>query len=165
MSYSSESEVAALVPRIADGSGDFTASTQPTLTQVTLWLDQVSKILDAYLRQNGFLTPVTNADALLILDFFVSQEVAAICEGVRGSGRFGPTSKAPHGSGRFSNVFKDVKNFVDEQSNALERLGADRTFTELYGVHYRENNESGDLIKPFFQREAFMNTDRDWDER
>ena len=89
-SYGDLGEIAVLVPRRASIGDKFDVNTRPTLLQLESIVDQISAVVNTILAQAGFDIPVTNADAVLMLDLFVNQEAAAIVEGINGSGRFGP---------------------------------------------------------------------------
>lgn len=162
--YGTEAGVAALVPTLLSGAGVFTANTRPTYAQVTSWLGQVSAMLDSVLAQNGFDTPITEATVTPMLDMFINEEVAAIAEGVNGSGRFGPTGKEPHGKGRFAIILSDVEAFVARQGNGFERMGAARTYPSIYGIDSKTYNRTGDEVYALFQREAFGERTINWDE-
>src|SRR5688572_12029741 len=94
-SYGSAAGVESYVPRYANGSATFDANTRPKLAQIESFLDQISSLVNAILASNGFKVPITQADAKLAITIFIEQEVAAIAEGINGSGRFGPTTKTP----------------------------------------------------------------------
>lgn len=113
MSYGDKDETAALVPRYANSAGKFDQVTRPTSAQVTVWLTQVSAVLDAYLATKGYSTPVTEANLNASLDLFANEEVAALAEGVNGSGRFGPTSQNKKQQGRWAIIRSDVTDFID----------------------------------------------------
>lgn len=157
-SYGHPNDIAAMVPRWANSSKLFDASTRPTLGEVETWVNQVSGVLNVILAQFGFSIPVTQADALEMLELFVNQEVAAITEGVNGSGRFGPTSKQVGKQGRFAIITGDVRDFVESVATGLERLGVTRTHSFASGIGYRGTDENGDTVEPLFQRAAFGNT-------
>lgn len=162
-SYGDPGEVAALVPRYASAGISFNVGTRPTLLQIESLCDQVSALLNAILAQSGFAIPVTNTDSVLLLDYFVNEEVASIAEGINGSGRFGPTAKKGGTGGRFALVMDDVKEFVEGNALGLERLGATRTYDPIAGISYRGLDEGGDATAPIFQRAAFGNIIKDWD--
>lgn len=113
MAYGTAAGVAAFTPRYIDGSGGFSQATQPTATHITTWLTQVSGVLDAYLTTKGYSTPVTSADLLAALTLFTNEEVAAMAEGVNGSGRFGPAAPNQKTQSRFAIIRQDVTNFID----------------------------------------------------
>lgn len=161
-SYGDTEEIAALVPLRADGSGFFTISTRPTLAQVESIVDQVGGLINSVLAEYGFAIPVSQADAKLMLDLFANQEVAAIVEGINGSGRFGPTAGREPGS-RFEIIMSDVRTFIEQNAVGIERLGATRSHDSLAGLKYRATDERGNATFPLFQRDAFGATFTDWD--
>lgn len=156
--YGTSAGVAAITPRYANGSGDFAVTDRPTKAQVETFLTQVSNILDSILADNGFDTPVTDAEVVSILDFFVQDEVAAIAEGINGSGRFGPTTKGP-GKSRYTIIMEDIVSFVVEMSEGFERLGAARN--QPINLYYRNTDVSGLTPTPLFQRKGFGETYKD----
>ncbi len=165
-SYGTPAGVAALAPRYGSGTGDaidFTTTTRPTKLQVTTFIDQISGLLNSMLAEAGFTIPVTQADAVLALTYFVQEEVASIAEGINGSGRFGPTAKAPR-KGRFAVIWDDVKMFVEMNKTGLERMGAARPYGVTAGVLYRANDEAGDPTFPIRQRKEFGNLFENWDQ-
>lgn len=121
-SYGSTSGVAVLVPRYANGSFVFDGTTRPTITTVESQIDQISGLANSILANAGFITPVSQADAKLALDIFVNEEVAAIVEGINGSGRFGPTTKEP-GRSRFVLIMDDLKTFIEANRQGFVNLG------------------------------------------
>lgn len=162
-SYGDTAEIAGLTPRWANKSGLFDGSTRPTLTNVESNVDQVSGILNVCLSKEGFTIPVSQADAKLSLDIFVNQEVAAIVEGINGSGRFGPTAKEVGKRGRWALIMDDAKLFISENAAGFERLGVPRPYSETAGLGYRDTDESGDETFPIRQRKEFGNQFTNWD--
>lgn len=161
--YSSLTEIAALVPRYANRSGTFDDSTRPPVEEVVTLIDQVSAILDSILATEGFAVPVTDTEAKRTIDFWVRQEIAAVVEGINGSGRFGPTTKSGGGRGRFALIFDDVVNWVEMMAVGLERMGAERTYDFASSIGYRDTDESGDEIFPIRQRKEFGTDWDNWD--
>ena len=121
-SYGSIAGVAALVPKFANGSATFDGTTNPTEPYVAAFIDQVSAMLNSILAEVGFAIPVTQADAILMLAMFVNQEVAAIVEGIRGSGRFGP-SKSGEGNSRYTLIMQDIQAFIRSNATGFTRMG------------------------------------------
>jgi len=150
--YGTSAGVAALTPRYANGTGDFNTTDRPTKAQVEALLTQVSNLLDSILAEVGFTTPVTDTEVVSILTFFAQDEVAAIAEGINGSGRFGPTTKGPQKS-RYARIMEDITAFVYEQAEGFERLGAERT--GQINILYRNTDESGLTPTPLFGRTDF----------
>ena len=54
MAYASSSDVAGLVKNLVSGACDFTASTSPTLAQVTAWLSGGCAIINATIQENNY---------------------------------------------------------------------------------------------------------------
>lgn len=162
-SYGSVESVAGLAPRWANTSGVFDLSTRPTLPQLERIIDQIGGLLNAMLANAGFQIPVSQADAKLALDFFADEEAAAIVEGINGSGRFGPSTKAGGGKGRFALLVEDAEAFINAHKVGFERLGATRTYSATSGLAFRDTDESGNDTFPIFQRKAFGETFTDWD--
>ena len=159
--YGTAAGVGKLVPKRATADGDtFDNVTSPLLVSVETWLNQVSGIVNTMLRQEGLAIPIAQADAKLAFDMFVQDEVAAIVEGVNGSGRFGPTA-SDKGKSRFVIIMEDVKMFIAEYATGLERLGV--TQSEPISIGYLDQDESGDPVIPMFQREAYGYKDIEWD--
>jgi hypothetical protein len=145
-------------------SGVFDNTTNPKLNAVDRWLEQESSALNIFLQDEGFSTPVTLENALPALDGFVDSMVAAACEGVNGSGRFGPTAKTPGGMGRFHNTLsKEACEFVHNMAAGLERMGVTRSNNFAEGIAFRSTDESGATVAPLFQRKGFGNKPDNWD--
>jgi hypothetical protein len=161
-SYGTPSEVAALVPRYANGVGTFLTTDRPALGQVIVLINQVSSLINGILSQQGFVIPVTQADVKLSLDMFVEEEVAAIAEGINGSGRFGPTTKQP-GKSRFTLIMDDIDSFVLSHADGWEAMGATRSRSAIGEIGYRDVDQGGDAIVPIFERKAFENAFEEWD--
>ena len=77
--YGDVAEIGKLTPRWS-ASGTFSTTTSPTLATVESWCDQVSGLINTILADKGFTIPITQADAKLMLDMFVNEEVAAMVE-------------------------------------------------------------------------------------
>jgi len=162
-SYGSLANVASRVPRRTI-DGIFSPATKPTNTQVETFLDEVSALLNSMMARQGFVVPITQADVKLVMQSFVCDEVAAIVEGVNGSGRFGPQSKSKLASkNRFALILDDVTVFVDMNAFGFEALGATRTTGVGEQIGFLSTNQSGDEVAPIFQRTQFGNSFENWD--
>ena len=162
--YGSLSQVGALVPRYVNRSGTFDDATRPVVTQVVLFINQVSWMVDSIMAQEGFTTPATDAEVKGILDHFVCQEVAAIAEGINGSGRYGPTTKSGQGKkGRFALVLDDVRDFIEGMAVGFDRMGAERSDSIGTQIGYRGEDEGGDEIFPIRQRKEYDSIWINWD--
>lgn len=126
-SYGSKAGVASLVPRYADPTetDGWTASTDPTDTEVANWIDEVSALVNSMLSERGFDVPVTQDDVKKMLGMFVNEEVASIVLGTKGSGRFAPQSgdQAGKGSSRFGRIMKDFEGYLKRNRYGMIKLG------------------------------------------
>ncbi len=162
-SYGDTTEIALLVPRYAN-SGVFDETTNPALTTVESETDQVSGMVNSVLVQEGFEIPVTQADVKLALDGFVNKMVAEIINGIRGAGRFGPTSQTKgQAKGKWFMIMEDTTAFIKGMALGFERLGATRTYNVTAQLGYRDTDQSGTETQPIRQREEFGETYEDWD--
>src|SRR3990172_8834490 len=152
--YGDVAEIGKLTPRWS-ASGTFSTTTSPTLATVESWCDQVSGLINTILADKGFTIPITQADAKLMLDMFVNEEVAAMVEGGHGSGRFGPAALGQGGVNRFQLIRGDISKFVEDHAQGIERLGAARAQAGFAGIGYRDTDVSGDETHPIFEREGF----------
>lgn len=155
--YATPDSVAALVPRWANTSGYFDATTRPTMGQVARWLGEVSGMVNVILANSGFAVPVTEMNSRMMLDLFVASEVASIADGVNGSGKFGQTLKQNNRS-RFSIIVEDFRSFLGEISFGMAELGSSQSASSLGSFGFREIDNSGNETAPLFQREQFGET-------
>lgn len=162
-SYGTSADVAALTPRYATSAGDFDAKTNPTKARVEGLIDNVSAIANGCLANLGFTIPVTDADAVLIVKQLVIETVAVFVEGIRGTGRYAPSSKSIQARGVMTMVYQDVCETLTNMAFGLEQLGADRSADEAASIGYRDTDESGNETFPIFQRKGFGNRFTDWD--
>lgn len=163
-SYGTVGGVSGLVPRFTNPQGNFDGNTRPSFAQIEGHIDEVSAILNAMLSDEGFAIPAVQSDMVLALNKFVHEEVAGLCEGVNGYGRFGPQKRGEQSS-RFRLISEDVQNFIDIFASGWERMGAERVYGEADGVGSRGTDEQGDEVFPMFQRKGFHDADyrKNWD--
>lgn len=161
-SYGTVAEVASLAFRYTN-SGSFDTTTNPTAARVEAIIDRVSGVVNAYLAQLGFTIPVSQADAKLMLDNIVVETTAVIVEGIRGSGRFAPNSKAIAQRGMWQVLTNEIMDYLAAVAVGLEELGAARSKSTISRIGYRSQDEGGDDTFPLFQRDGFGNVFTDWD--
>lgn len=136
--YGSEADVAALA-NLWTLNNVFTTATNPKLAQVTLWLADVSDMLDLALANNGFTIPVDTGitNYVKIVNLFSSQVVplvADLCHAANGSGRFftdrailaGQNSPA----GQMKAIERELNAWVYSYIDGLVKLGLTRTLPE-----------------------------------
>lgn len=162
--YGSLAGVGALVPVHSGNEHNFDTTTTPTSTEVTTFLDQISGMINSILAEFGFATPITTpSDVKNTLDGFVNQEVAAIIMGIKGSGRFGPSSKSLQSRGFVGMLHDDVREFIEGNKTGFELLGASRSRATAEAIGYRSTDEGGDETFPITQRKGFGNRFTNWD--
>lgn len=165
-SYGTPAGVASWVSKYTSRSGAFDDTTKPTLQTVVNQIDQISSMLNAGLATVGFTVPVTDSDVTPMLISFVEQEVAAIVEGMNGSGRLGPRALRQQGgaSARYDMIQADVMGWIEKYAIGIEEMGAARSRDFTTGLGFRDTDESGDTPEPLFQREGFGETYKLWDQ-
>jgi len=128
MAYGSAAGVAALSALWTDGTtGLFTPTTRPTLAQVTTWLDQVSKLLDTALNDQGFDTPVTVTAVTGEFGLLVEGIVKDLCDYSHGAGRFFTEKALEAGINPFMTVDKELHEWVKRKIVGLEKQGLTRS--------------------------------------
>ena len=163
-SYGSAAGVASYVPRYANNSATFDTNTRPKLADVEAFINQISSLVNALLASNGFKIPITQSDVKSAITVFIEQEVAAIAEGINGSGRFGPTTKTPNQS-RFKIIMDDIEAFITQHADGFENLGAVRDKPSGIEILTRGFDAAGKETFPIFQRNAFGNRFENWNKR
>lgn len=127
MSYGSAAGVAALSALYADGTtGLFTTGTRPTLAQVNVWLDEVSKLVDTALADQGFTVPVTLTTVTGELGLLVNGIVKDLADYSHGAGRFFTEKALEYGISPFMTVDKELHNWVARKVVGLENQGVPR---------------------------------------
>ena len=122
-SYSSLVSVASRTPRWANVSGTFDGTTNPTKTQVELFINEVSALLNVAMSESGFTIPIDQEDAKLLMDMFVAEEVASMVLGLHGSGRFADRGRKSDKSNRFTMIQNDVERFIRRNEYGFRKLG------------------------------------------
>lgn len=162
-SYGSLVEVGANVTRYANKSVTFDAETNPTGPRVEKFIDRVSAVVNSYLSALGFTIPITQADAKLLMDNIVVDQVTLMVEGVNGTGRYAPGSKTIAQRSMMSVLTEEVTDFLDMVAIGLEDLGAERGKSTISRISFRDSDERGNETFPMFQRAGFGNKLTDWD--
>jgi hypothetical protein len=109
----------------AAGGGTPVAPTNPTLTEVTTWLTQVSSLFDTALMNEGFVTPVTETNSVLLLTLETERLVADLCDRANNSGRL--VSDMALARGYMAVVGTEVRTWVKEKVVGFENAGVPRT--------------------------------------
>jgi len=128
MAYGTVAGVGAMNALWSD-SGSFTASTTPTSTQVTSWLDKVSAMVDTALADEGFTVPVTLAAVVKELDLLVEGIVSDLVDASHRTGRFYSENILTRGLSPFITIDKEVHAWVQRKSVGFENQGVPKTET------------------------------------
>lgn len=130
-SYGSTDGVAALAYRWTNASGVFDATTEPTIAQVESWIDQVSAMMNVALANCRYTTfPITIDTITEMMDGYVNQTVATVCEGRHDIGRLGPTALTNSVTGSVRSMWAvvggEAATFIKDNCDAFEYLGLTR---------------------------------------
>ena len=112
-SYSDAAIVAGYTPRYASSAGVFDTNTNPTLARVEGMIDRVSGLVNAFLTNRGYGLPLTDATLSLAMENVVTELVVVMVEGVRGTGRYAPNSKAIAQRGMFAVLNDEIMQYLD----------------------------------------------------
>lgn len=135
MAYGSAEGVSVYAKAFTRGGSFFDASvsplvspTNPTLTEVNDWLDQVSAMFDVALMNEGFLTPVTATNSLMSITLKVETLVSDLCAYANSTGRLYNERTLERGG--LSIVNKEVNDWVKANTTGLVNDGVPRTLPD-----------------------------------
>lgn len=157
MAYGNALGVGAYCRNLAS-SGTFTTTTNPTLSTVENWLEQISAMLDSALSTQGFVVPLENGNAVNAASVIVEQLVADMAKGANSTGRFFAEKTLNNGMSMWKMIADDLLAWVEMMAPGLEEMGAERGDTNINTIGYK----SGDTEYPIFQRDAYGNKFTDW---
>ena len=120
--YGTEAGVAALAQR-STNSGAFDVTTNPTLSNVTSWLAQLTSMMNVALATGGFVTPVTDAAITPALDGFINAMAADLVHAANSTGRFFSERALENGVSPIRAVNADIRAWVEQNSDGLTALG------------------------------------------
>ena len=160
-SYSSIGEVLAFTRHLLDGQSTFNSTTRPTASEIQKFIDRASGVLNSALASSGLDVPVTQPDAALACDDWVTARSAEYVEltqrGVGYNGGEGSRTAA------FRGLYKMASEFAADQRLGFIRLGVTAgqhlsqglQFTGLDAAHVRTDPANADLAQPAFRRGLF----------
>lgn len=131
MSYGTEEGVAALA-RMWTDNGSFldpdvyVIGTNPTLSTVTGWLEEISNTFDVVLSGYGFETPVEVPAAMSAIGSMVNAFVSDLVNNANSSGRFWTERAVERGISPLMAIRKDIDNWVNDNATGLEIMGVPR---------------------------------------
>jgi len=145
-----------------DPSGIYVEGTNPTLTNIVKWIDQVSAILNTALAKYGFVTPIAQSDAKQDADSIVEQLVADMANYANSTGRFFSQRFIDSGYSVWRTIRNDIDDWVLKYAAGLEALGVPRQASSTDEIGFRGTDEVGDETFPVFQRKGFGNQFENW---
>lgn len=148
-----------------DEDAPYVEATNPSLTSVVSWIDQVSAILNTALRKYGFVVPITTDRGQLVAASIVEELVADLVAYANSKGRFLTEKFRESGMSVWRAIRNDIDAWVVEYSPGLEQDGAAREASNVDEIGFRDSNERGESTFPIFQRDGFGNHFQDWDKR
>lgn len=164
MTYGSQAGTAALSKQWTD-DGVFTdegcldclqvLETNPTHTEVDLWLDQISGAMDIALAGEGFVVPVTHAATLKSINMIVNQYVADLVKYANNTGRFATSQAREFGIEPLITIEKNIRAWAHNNAGGIEASGAERIAVPGNTIFSKDNT-------PIFSRDAFGNKFQDW---
>jgi hypothetical protein len=128
--YGTVSDVAALA-RVWTDNGSFVdptvyvTGTNPTLSQVDTWLEQVSAQVDLALANHQFIVPIdgTLTEVVNAISSVVIPLVADLCHAANSSGRFFTERAIERGTAPFKVVTNEINSWVETNQDGLAAMG------------------------------------------
>lgn len=169
-SYGTVEGVAALAPTWTTDDTFLDADayqdgTNPTLTAVENWINQVSAVLNTALAKYGFVVPISTTRGQLVCASIVEEIVADLVAYATSKGRFLTEKFTERGISVWRAIREDLDEWVLGYAPGLEQDGAQRQASNVDEIGYRSTNEQGDETFPIFQRDGFGNRFTNWDKR
>lgn len=138
------------------------AGTNPTLTTVVSWIDQISAMLNIALDNYGFVVPLTAARAIKAASQVVEGYVSDLARYANNNGRFMTEAFAKENVSVWEQIRLDINDWVQLYAPGLEAGGATRTESNVYKIGTRSHDAAGEEIFPIFQRKGFGNRFDNW---
>jgi len=129
--------------------------TNPSLTEVLHWEDQLSAIMDVALAGEGFTVPITATNPKKSVDLIIDQLVADLVQAANQSGRFFTARAQEVGAVPMMVIRKEILGWANMNAAGLEAAGATRGDTPGDSIGTKTNT-------PIFSRVAFGNSFTDW---
>jgi len=162
-SWSSTTAVFALTRYLTEGENEFNANTRPTGTEVEGFIDEVSGMLNAAIREHGFAPSAVaaNSTCSLSCDAWVRTKVVALVEMVNNIAGVGGDEESP--ARYFGGLLGAADRFVGNLAKGWKREGvtvADPThqglaFTGLTLQDDRVDPDNTGYEQPKFKRGLF----------
>jgi hypothetical protein len=154
--YGSAAGVAAYTKRLANNQGAFDDDTNPTLTEVETFLDQVCDTLNGWLARAGYVIPVSASRAVDALAKYANLGAAGHVELSQRAGGYDADDENRR-ENKFFDLFDKAEAFIN--SGALAQLGATvqtgSAPPPLSGFRVGGRTRSGQAVRPMFTRRSF----------
>lgn len=162
--YSSISEVTAFTRHLLDGQSVFNSTTRPTAAEVQGFLRRASATLNVALEGVGVDTPITQEDARLLCDDWVTQQGAKWVELTQRGVGFNEEEGSRLAA---FNPGRDASKFAKDNRLGMLRLGATASAALSQGLQFtgsgtqadRTDRDDSDLEQPLFERHQFEGYD------
>jgi hypothetical protein len=126
-SYGSVADVAGRSPGgYLNTSKTFDTTTNPTLTTVETYIDEISSVLNIALADQRFTVPVTQADSKKALGSLVNDLAADMCHASNSAGRFFSERALNSGLSAMAQIRKEIREWIESNAQGLEAIGAER---------------------------------------
>ena len=140
----------------------YVEASNPTLTTVVNWIDEVSAMLNTALKGYGFVTPLSSVDSRLAADSVINGLVADLVAWANRKGWFVSDSFGKSGMSVWTALRNDLSIWVKEYGPGIEANGDPRTESNEYRIGSRGFDKAGEEIFPIFQRKGFGNRFDNW---
>jgi hypothetical protein len=111
-------------------AGESEPGTNPSLTQVDTWLEEVSQIVDIAFANEGFEVPVTAASVLKAIDAKVNAMVADLVHLAHNKGRLFSDRIQESGRSPEAVLESDINSWVRGRVTGFEAMGVPRATNE-----------------------------------
>jgi hypothetical protein len=101
----------------------YQVATDPSLTQVIEWLENVSSSVDVRLSDAGFYVPVTEPLAVADIGLLVEGIVKDLVDYSHGSGRFYTKQAIDSGLSPYLTIDKEITDWIARRTIGFENLG------------------------------------------
>lgn len=134
----------------------------PDLTTVVTWVDEVSAMLNIALAKHGFVVPLSTTRGRMAARSIVNQVTADLVKYVNNQGRFFSQRFVDSGYSVWKSIRSELDLWVSEFAPGLAESGETQNASDLDAIGFRDTDEDGDHVFPIFQRKAFGNRFDNW---
>ncbi len=137
-------------------SDAYVTGTNPSLTQVEEWLEQVSQMVDVAFANSGFSVPVTAPAVLKAIDAKVNAMVADLVHLVHNKGRLLSDRIVESGRSPEEVLESDIMRWVASRVTGFEAMGVPRTVNESSQSAFSVQLTRGESQDEEFARPRFL---------